>query len=205
MAKKKSKAVSNRGYATVSAPSKKIEPVVDPTPPPADTETQPVEQELEHPFESLASVKTVEREPEQDLDPVLKLVQKYESLNDHKSQVAFDRMLKEDSQQVPDERIKKFRLNAEIEKDLLQVVKHKDSDTFNTLNKPLKKNSNEYDKEKIISQFDVLYRTLIRLGFQIEDISASFEATVSKSIDDHLDWVRTAKKKKKKKLNINGF
>ncbi|GAA5800067.1 hypothetical protein HPULCUR_005489 [Helicostylum pulchrum] len=114
----------------------------------------------------------------------------YESLNDHKAQAAFDRLLKDDSQQVSDERVKKFRLDAEIEKDLLQVVKHKDSDIFNCFNRPLKNSSNEYDKERIISQFDVLYRTLIRLGFQIEDISASFEATLSKSIDDHLDWVK---------------
>ncbi|KAG2237503.1 hypothetical protein INT48_005539 [Thamnidium elegans] len=188
MAKKKSKAVSNRGYATVSAPSKKIE-LVAVAPATAEPEIEVVKQELEHPFESLPSLDNVEKEQDKEMDPVLKLVQKYESLNDHKAQVAFDRLLKDDSQQVPDERVKKFRLDAEIEKDLLQVVKHKDSDIFNCFNRPLKNSSNDYDKEKIISQFDVLYRTLIRLGFQIEDISASFEATLSKSIDDHLDWL----------------
>ncbi|KAI9271222.1 P-loop containing nucleoside triphosphate hydrolase protein [Helicostylum pulchrum] len=188
MAKKKSKAVSNRGYATVSAPSKKIEPVVV-VPATVEPEIEVVKQELEHPFESLPSLHNVEKEQDKEMDPVLKLVQKYESLNDHKAQAAFDRLLKDDSQQVSDERVKKFRLDAEIEKDLLQVVKHKDSDIFNCFNRPLKNSSNEYDKERIISQFDVLYRTLIRLGFQIEDISASFEATLSKSIDDHLDWL----------------
>lgn len=60
----------------------------------------------------------------------------------------------------------------------------------------MKNSSSEYDKEKIIGQFDVLYRTLIRLGFHIEDISASFEATLSKSIDDNLDWVIIEKKSK---------
>jgi hypothetical protein len=56
--------------------------------------------------------------------------------------------------------------------------------------RPLRNNSNEYDKEKIIAQFDVLYRVLIKLGFQTEDVSSSFEATLSKSIEDHLDWVK---------------
>lgn len=56
--------------------------------------------------------------------------------------------------------------------------------------RPLKNSSNEYDKEKIIAQFDVLYRVLIKLGFQTEDVSSSFEATLSKSIEDHLDWVK---------------
>lgn len=210
MAKKKSKIASNRGYATVSAPSKKIEPVASV---PVEPEVEPIEQVLEHPFESLVVSDKIDNKQEvEDQDPVLKLVKKYESLNDHKAQAALDRMLKDDSQQqnVPDERIKKFRLTADVEKDLLQVIKHKDSDIFGkrndnhirgryqqlifqcigAFNQPLKNSSNEYDKEKIISQFDILYRTLNKLGFEIEDISASFEATLSKSIDDHLDWVK---------------
>lgn len=55
--------------------------------------------------------------------------------------------------------------------------------------RPLKSKSSENDKEKIIAQLDILYRTLVKLGFSIEDVSSSFEATVSKSIEDHLDWV----------------
>lgn len=54
---------------------------------------------------------------------------------------------------------------------------------------PVLNNASEYEKEKIVGQFDVLYRVLVKLGFDNEDISASFEATFSKSIDDHLDWV----------------
>lgn len=55
--------------------------------------------------------------------------------------------------------------------------------------KPLDNSSNEYDKEKTIGQLDIVYRTLSKIGFEIQDISASFEATLSKSVDDHLDWV----------------
>lgn len=54
---------------------------------------------------------------------------------------------------------------------------------------PVLNNANEYEKEKVVSQFDVLYRVLIKLGFDDGDVAASFEATFSKSIDDHLDWV----------------
>jgi hypothetical protein len=54
-------------------------------------------------------------------------------------------------------------------------------------------NANEYEKEKVVGQLDVLYRVLIKLGFDNEDVSASFEATFSKSIDDHLDWVNVEK------------
>lgn len=43
--------------------------------------------------------------------------------------------------------------------------------------------------EPLIGQFDIVYRTLVKLGFDIEDISSSFEATLSTSIEKHLDWV----------------
>lgn len=135
MAKKKSKVASNRGYATVSAPSKKVETVA-----PVEPEVQVTEKEPEHPFESIVIAdKTDKHEEVEDQDPVLKLVKKYESLNDHKAQVALDRMLKDDSQQqnIAEERIKKFRLTADVEKDLLQVIKHKDSDIFGMQHKSI--------------------------------------------------------------------
>lgn len=128
MAKKKSKIASNRGYATVSAPSKKVEPVT-----PVE-EIQSADPEPEHPFDTVViPEKSVDNKQDlEDQDPVSKFMKKYESLNDHKAQAAFDRLLKDDPQQqnIPDERIKKFRLTADVEKDLLQVIKHKDSDIF---------------------------------------------------------------------------
>lgn len=128
MAKKKSKIASNRGYATVSAPSKKVEPIVE-----APVEPEPIEKEPEHPFESvIIADKTVNIQKVEDQDPVLNLVRKYESLNDLKAQNALERMMKDDPQHqnIPEERVKKFRLTADVEKDLLQVIKHKDSDIF---------------------------------------------------------------------------
>jgi ATP-dependent RNA helicase DHX29 len=134
MAKKKSKVASNRGYATVSAPSKKLEPVVASQPTASELEAVSIKQE--HPFESLLVTENLEKkvneEDDEDQDPVMKLVKKYESLNDHKAQVALDRMLKNNVQQqnVLDENVKKIRLTADLEKDLLQVIKHKDNDSF---------------------------------------------------------------------------
>ncbi|KAL0141621.1 P-loop containing nucleoside triphosphate hydrolase protein [Mucor lusitanicus] len=200
MAKKKSKVASNRGYATTSAPSKKIEP----TPKAVEVvaETASPAHEPENPFQDIltpaadtapptTAAPTAEPATDKAEDPVLKLMKKYESLNDHKAQVALERLFKEDPQlqQLPPDRLKKFRLTAELERELLQVIKHKNGDIFGKFDQPVLNNANEYEKEKVVSQFDVLYRVLINLGFDNEDVAASFEATMSKTIDDHLDWL----------------
>jgi ATP-dependent RNA helicase DHX29 len=113
MAKKKSKVVSNRGYATVSAPKKLVElPVAE----------KPIEKPVEEPaFEAFEVQPLVEQE-----DPILKLVKKYESLNDHKAQATLERM--DIVSNIPEERVKKFRLTAELEKEILQIIKHEDGD-----------------------------------------------------------------------------
>lgn len=130
MAKKKSKIVSNRGFATTSAPSKKAETPVasavaeetsEPTTTPPQEEPQEQPQEQEQPTENT----TLE-------DEISTLVTKYASLNEHKAQAALERLNKDDPQwqQLSEERIKKFRLTAELEKTLLQVVKLRQGDTF---------------------------------------------------------------------------
>ncbi|CEP11897.1 hypothetical protein [Parasitella parasitica] len=199
MAKKKTKIVSNRGYATTSLPSKKPEPVAkvqEKVPDEEPITAVAAEQDGSGPFADIltsaasktAAATTLDTSAE---DPLLKLVKKYESLNDHKAQVALERLLKEDAQlqQLPEDRIKKFRLTAELERELLQVIKHQHGDIFGQFDKPVLKNANEYDKEKVVNQFDVLYRVLIKLGFDDQDVAASFVATVSKSLADHLDWL----------------
>lgn len=176
MAKKKTKVVSNRGYATMSAPKKPVAvaPVAE----------APITETLTTTAEEVVQPETKSTLTE---DPILKLVKKYESIHDRKAQVQLERMDVE--QPIPEERVKRFRLTADLEKDLLQVIKHEESDVFGAFSRPLKSKSSENDKEKIIAQLDILYRTLAKLGFSIEDVSSSFEATVSKSIEDHLDWL----------------
>jgi ATP-dependent RNA helicase DHX29 len=133
MAKKKSKIVSNRGFATTSAPSKKAEvPVAptiaekaqEPTPPPP-----PPQQQEKQPFENLSVTDSLNMATE---DEISTLVTKYASLHEHKAQAALERLIKDDPQwqQLSEERIKKFRLSADLEKDLLQVIKHRHGDIF---------------------------------------------------------------------------
>ncbi|KAI8635931.1 P-loop containing nucleoside triphosphate hydrolase protein [Parasitella parasitica] len=194
MAKKKSKIASNRGYATTSAPSKKPEKLPSFEEKAVDNVPTKAAAEQDSPFADIltsATSKTAATPEALAEDPLLKIIKKYESLNDHKSQVALERLLKEDSQlqQIPEDRIKKFRLTAELERELLQVVKHQHGNIFGKFDQPVLKNANEYEKEKVVSRFDVLYRVLIKLGFDDEDVAASFQATFSKSLADHLDWL----------------
>lgn len=41
----------------------------------------------------------------------------------------------------------------------------------------------------MIGSLDVIYRTLIKLGFHEIDVKNSLSATTSANIEDHLDWV----------------
>lgn len=52
-----------------------------------------------------------------------------------------------------------------------------------------RRQSHPLDKERAISVLDVHYRTLVMMGFQLEDIEHAFESTVASSMDDLLDWV----------------
>ncbi|KAI9471811.1 MAG: P-loop containing nucleoside triphosphate hydrolase protein [Benjaminiella poitrasii] len=176
MAKKKTKIASNRGYATVSAPSKKVEIHSIPKTEENKTEEQPPETEI--PIESSVPIDNTE-------DPILRLIKKYGSLNEHKAQLNLERLVKEDPQlqQLSKERIRTFRLAANLEKELLQIIQDKSDEAI------VHDDLNEANRSKTINQFDIIYRTLIRLGFDNQDVDASFAATLSQSIEDHLDWL----------------
>lgn len=118
MAKKKTKVVSNRGYATVSAPKKPVAIVTTEEVPVVEAPIEPVEELVVEP----------QLQPTLNDDPIMKLVKKYESINDRKAQVFLERLDVE--QPIPEEKIKKFRLTADLEKDLLQVIKHEESNVF---------------------------------------------------------------------------
>lgn len=118
MAKKKSKVVSNRGYATTSAPKKPAVVVPVEEAPAVEAPTAAAEEIVVQP----------ETKPTLTEDPILRLVKKYESIHDRKAQLHLERMDVE--QPIPEERVKRFRLTADLEKDLLQVIKHEESDVF---------------------------------------------------------------------------
>ncbi|KAG0174845.1 hypothetical protein DFQ28_007345 [Apophysomyces sp. BC1034] len=52
----------------------------------------------------------------------------------------------------------------------------------------VRRRSQQNDKDKTIGQLDVIYRTLLKLGFDAIDIERSMEASMSLHVEDHLDW-----------------
>lgn len=121
MAKKKSKqAGNNRGFATVSAPSKKTE---IPT---------KIEEPVEKPTEpsSNKSLKTCQVDHE---DKILQLVEKYRTLHELKADSILDKMQKEDMQSSA-RKIRSFRLGSNLEKELISIIKQKEGGLFGMQN-----------------------------------------------------------------------
>lgn len=187
MAKKKTKAASNRGFATTSSPSKKVEPI--------PIKETPVKEE------------TVEivKEIAQSTDDLLLLVQKYRSLHDHKAELMVDRLSKEESQASTIRKVRSFRLSSDLESDLVTIIKQSRSNLFGKFetryyqakNNPFffimtdfQAITKESEKEKTVAHLDLLYRVLTKFGFNDQDVLDSLKTTLSKSLDDHLDWVK---------------
>lgn len=166
MAKKKTKAASNRGFATTSSPSKKVEPI--------PIKETPVKEE------------TVEivKEIAQSTDDLLLLVQKYRSLHDHKAELMVDRLSKEESQASTIRKVRSFRLSSDLESDLVTIIKQSRSNLFD-----FQAITKESEKEKTVAHLDLLYRVLTKFGFNDQDVLDSLKTTLSKSLDDHLDWL----------------
>ncbi|KAG1404697.1 hypothetical protein G6F60_004143 [Rhizopus arrhizus] len=171
MAKKKIKAASNRGYATSSAPSKKVE------------EKHPKEEEIIKPTKQPKD-RQVDLKKEEGKKDILQLVQKYQSLHESKADAILDRLTNDTGSGSNARKVRPFRLRSELERELVSIIKQRQS---NLLESQLISNENERDKT--VEQLDILYRVLIKLGFSDEDVLSSFKTTLSKSIDDHLDWL----------------
>lgn len=191
MAKKKIKAASNRGYATSSAPSKKVE------------EKQPKkEEEIIKPTKQPKD-RQVDLKKEEGKKDILQLVQKYQSLHESKADAIIDRLTNDTGSGSNARKVRPFRLRSELERELVSIIKQRQSNLlgkkdsqvvfFTEGNLHLLLESqlilNENERDKTVEQLDILYRVLIKLGFSDEDVLSSFKTTLSKSIDDHLDWV----------------
>lgn len=127
MAKKKTKIVSNRGYATTSAPSKQIETPKKQEAPPKEVSTVKKEENTEPP-----AIPSTNDTAKKEDDPVLTLIEKYKTLHERKSQLALDRLTKEDTQTLSlhKEQVKQFCLTSDVENILLKVIKNKHSKLF---------------------------------------------------------------------------
>ncbi|KAI8355119.1 P-loop containing nucleoside triphosphate hydrolase protein [Choanephora cucurbitarum] len=170
MAKKKTKVVSNRGFATTSAPSKKIEtPTLPPTP------EQPVEIKKEQ--------KEKRRKSSIPEDPITQWIDKYSSLNEHKAEEGLKTLEKTDP--MAEEKSRDFKLTSDIEQALLQLVKQEQQERKTDHSWP----KSPEEKQKYVNRLDVIYRVLIKIGFEHQDVEASLRASVSALLEDHLDWL----------------
>ncbi|KAL0075665.1 P-loop containing nucleoside triphosphate hydrolase protein [Phycomyces blakesleeanus] len=172
MAKKSKKIVSNRGFATVSAPSKKTIPeknVNQPEPEPEPEQQKREEPPKTEPPESL--------DPQPHHDPTNQLIDS--NLNERKALRILDRISVAD--QEPFEQNFGFGIPATIEHELLKTSQ-RDKATFGRC-------GSHPNDAKMIGQLDVLYRVLQKLSFDVTDIERSFEATFALTIEEHLDWL----------------
>ncbi|KAI9253572.1 P-loop containing nucleoside triphosphate hydrolase protein [Sporodiniella umbellata] len=117
-------------------------------------------------------------------DEALALVQKYHSLHNHKAEVMIERLSKEEPCSFKVRKTRSFRMSPDLDSDLIAVIKQSRSSLFEP-QEILK----ESEIEKTIAHLDLLYRVLIKLGFHEQDVLASLQATMSKSLEEHLDWL----------------
>ncbi|CAO3629564.1 unnamed protein product [Cunninghamella echinulata] len=187
MAKKK-KIANNRGYATTSAPSKKETLInkndnTDKSNAEASSTTSTASTtpllETTHknappssPFPPLENIST-------ENDFITQLVQQFKSLNDYKANSTLNNL-------------------SEMDKLSFSLQDHNIEDCSFSLSDQLKDNffSLLLSKMKKIILFvglhwifNVVYRTLIKLGFHEIDVKSSLAAIVSTRIEDHLDWL----------------
>ncbi|KAI8380367.1 P-loop containing nucleoside triphosphate hydrolase protein [Blakeslea trispora] len=171
MAKKKTKVVSNRGFATTSAPSKKIEP-----------EVSKVEEKQPEPKKE-PKTRRKSSTPITPEESVSQWIDKHSSLNEYKAEESIKKLDKIDA--VAEEKSRDFRITSDTEQTLLQLAKHEEAKT--ALGHPCVKTLEE--KHRCINQLDVIYRVLVKIGFEHQDVEASLKATPSVLLDDHLDWL----------------
>lgn len=114
MAKKKIKAASNRGYATSSAPSKKVE------------EKHPKEEEIIKPTKQPKD-RQVDLKKEEGKKDILQLVQKYQSLHESKADAILDRLTNDTGSGSNARKVRPFRLRSELERELVSIIKQRQS------------------------------------------------------------------------------
>ncbi|KAI8388265.1 P-loop containing nucleoside triphosphate hydrolase protein [Radiomyces spectabilis] len=175
MAKKKSKKVASaRGYATVSMPSKK-EPTTskpeseEPSPPPQTVVPPPV---IEDPIVNNAT------------DRVSMLAERLGNANEHKVEMLLNNLQRVGSQKTLSE-LKKFDLSPELQYELWTVLQQQG---VRSQESQTKENALQ-DIDPVIAQIHVIYRGLAKLGFAVQDIEQSLEATKALTIEANLDWL----------------
>ncbi|KAI7881164.1 P-loop containing nucleoside triphosphate hydrolase protein [Lichtheimia hyalospora FSU 10163] len=189
---RKKKAASNRGFATVSTPKpNSTQPTPPPPPPPpSDNVDIPSSQAEITKTHSPSPPTTKQENPD---DNITRLVKRFANVNDRKAETLLNEL---GSRGVNEEQgtagMRSFALTADVEFDLLQVLKHQGkADTFGTAGHPSKKRIIQHplDYDRAIGHMDVVYRTLLKMGFHADDVMEAFGATASSDIHHLLDWL----------------
>ncbi|KAI7866161.1 P-loop containing nucleoside triphosphate hydrolase protein [Spinellus fusiger] len=128
MAKKKNKVVSQRGFATVSAPSKKV--AVEKEQEICDVE--PVSSvSVSELVKAAEAVKRGLPREEEHVDPIVKLVEHYHAINERKSEKILESLTQREpkDQRVPEEQIKGLNIPARVEQTILKTLQRLEEDT----------------------------------------------------------------------------
>lgn len=127
---RKKKAASNRGFATVSTPkSNTVQPTPPPPPPPPsdNVNVQPLQTEIP----KTPSPPSTTKKDDTD-DNVTRLAKRFAHINDRKAETLLNELgSRGASEEQGTAGMRSFALTADVEFDLLQVLKHQGkADTF---------------------------------------------------------------------------
>ncbi|KAI8139726.1 P-loop containing nucleoside triphosphate hydrolase protein [Fennellomyces sp. T-0311] len=199
MAKKKKSTYKNsvaRGFAVVGGSKKTEETTASPSTETTNVQVDHSNKKQENdalpksptpPKKIKATTSPPLEQPEPEDDMVLRLAKRFGSVNDRKSITLFEALSQTDKEEG---KVRPFALTADIEYDLLQVLRHQgNSDTFAAAKRLGRKSANPLDRDRFIGQMDVTHRTLGKMGFSSDDVDQAFRATVSSDINDLLDWL----------------
>lgn len=135
------------------------------------------------------------------------LIEKFKKINDFKSQSTFEILQNEKEEKENKKDIKHLHLEPNVEESLLKLIQDSKDNLYGRSKTcssvvftdlycliildlmELPALTSREDRIRLISKFDVLFRTLMKIGFEASDICNSFKATMSLQIEDHFDYV----------------
>ncbi|KAI8068723.1 hypothetical protein BC940DRAFT_33939 [Gongronella butleri] len=140
---------------------------------------------------ALATVDT-EEDTRDELD-VDRLVEKFKPINDRKADgvLAVLDMVQGSRAALERGRVDTtFELKAEAENRILDMARQRENhDLFDSFFRKIRRRSSDTEKDRVVGTLDVMFRALVKLGFDVKDVEQSMGATVSTVIEDHLDWL----------------
>ncbi|KAI9310937.1 P-loop containing nucleoside triphosphate hydrolase protein [Dichotomocladium elegans] len=189
MAKKKKAAAGNaRGFATTSVPSKaKAAPILE-----IASGTQQHAKDA-GPISPVSPTSIVPEDPTHENhaeeDRFLSLAKRFSFINERKAETLVHKLSQPEGRQDDTQKLRSFALTHNVEFDLFQTLKNqmRREDRVSTLSHLQFHDAHGY--EEMLGTLDVVYRTLVKLGFKGEDIENAFKTTQLVDIHKLLDWL----------------